>query len=245
MAWSAFPVGNAQQVTRRVTQVAHGFTIGQYGLILTFDGSDYVPAQGDSQANSNVVGMLTKVLDVDTFEYTITGYVSALTYQAPYVAGTLYWLSPTNPGELTDTKPTTIGQYLSPLFIATGNAEGVFVANVGEIIDSLDQFNTIVTALDMQTQAGVRYVANDGAQLTFNLPVNAVVGDTVGFGSINTGGFKVTQNLNQYVDFNGTTSTISTGEVELTSLHGGFQVINTVVDDGWLAQAITGLYNVT
>ncbi len=245
MAWSAFPIGNATAVTKRITQVAHGYDANDYGIILRFDGADYVEAQADTDVHSQVVGMLTKVVDVDTFEITEVGFVTGLTAQAPYTPGDLYWLDPSNPGEITPTKPTTIGQYLAPLFIATSASTGHFVTNIGERIDSLDEFNTVVVSVDTQMAAGTRYVANDVTQLSFNLPTSAAVGDTVAVGSINTGGFKITQNANQYIDFNGVTSTVSTGEVELTSPNGGFELICTVTDDGWLAQAITGLYNVT
>lgn len=105
----------------QITQAAHGFTVGQ---ILSFNGSAYVLAMADVVADSEVVGIVSSVIDSGHFSLTPGGLVSGL---SGLTAGSVYFLSPTSAGALTTTEPTAVGQVSKPLMIAISTTSGYFI----------------------------------------------------------------------------------------------------------------------
>ena len=73
-------------------------------------------AQADSEANAEVIGIVSASADANNFVFTRPGHpVTTLT---GLTAGALYYLSPTSAGTTTVTRPTTAGQIVKPIFIA-------------------------------------------------------------------------------------------------------------------------------
>ncbi len=97
------------RLLRKITQSIHGFVAGD---ILKFN-STYQKAQANTAENSEVVGIVHSVVDVNSFNLLNYGYGFRV---ALYVNNTTYFLSPTTPGAVTVTAPTTPGQISKPLF---------------------------------------------------------------------------------------------------------------------------------
>jgi len=110
----------------KVTQTAHGFAIGN---VLRYDGSTsrYVRAQSNIEANAEVIGVVTKIVDANNFELTTSGVIDfGASYPNPFTPGTAYFLSASTAGGLTATEPTGIGNISKPLFIALTATSGLF-----------------------------------------------------------------------------------------------------------------------
>lgn len=104
--------GAADAVTSTISQVAHGFSVGQ---VVRLDGASYVLAQASSAANAETVGVVVTVTDVDNFIITTFGKITGL---SGLTAGEVYFLSATVAGDVTLTAPSTVGQVVKPVLIA-------------------------------------------------------------------------------------------------------------------------------
>lgn len=110
---------------RPITQTGHGLAVGD---VVRFNGTNYIKAQADSQANSEVAGIVQQVPDANNFILALQGHITGL---SGLTAGTLYYLDPSSAGALTGTKPTTAGQIVKPLLIATATTSGYFFNQAG------------------------------------------------------------------------------------------------------------------
>ena len=112
--------GGGASNNRQITQTAHGFAAGN---VLGCNGTTYAMAEADVPAHSEVVGIVTTVIDANTFTLTTGGYITGLSGLVP---GATYFLSPTTAGALTTTEPTTPGQASKPLLVADSSTSGYF-----------------------------------------------------------------------------------------------------------------------
>lgn len=114
--------GSATQQT--ISQTAHGFSVGD---IIRSSGvaGQYTEAQADTAANAEVVGIVTQVVNANSFVITTEGYFTAgVPAQA---AGTIMFLSDSVAGGLTATEPTVSPTISKPLVtIITNAAIGYF-----------------------------------------------------------------------------------------------------------------------
>ena len=108
--WSGIGGGGT---TDRVTQATHGFVVGD---VLYLNGATYTKARADAANTAEVVGMVSRVIDANTFEITLSGEVSGLT---GLTAGEVYFLSPITAGATTTTEPSVVGQVSLPVGIAS------------------------------------------------------------------------------------------------------------------------------
>lgn len=110
-------------------QVGHGLVAGN---IVRMNGSTFIKAQADNVANAEVVGIVMEVIDADNFFLQMSGYV--FTGLAALTAGNVYFLDPTVAGGYTATQPTTVGQVVKPIFIATTTTAGVWINQRGNVL---------------------------------------------------------------------------------------------------------------
>jgi hypothetical protein len=122
--------GNGAALLDPIQQTAHGFTVGD---ILRYDGTGWVWSQANLDANSEVYGMVSVVVDPDNFIITTSGYVTGLVGLTP---GTTYFLSAVTPGRMTPTEPTGDGEISKPIFLSTSPTSGLFTDMRGELIAS-------------------------------------------------------------------------------------------------------------
>ena len=122
--------GNGTSLNDIISQPSHGFAIGD---ILGYDGAAWFLAQADTDATSEVYGIVSSVTDQNTFTLTTSGYVAGLTGLVP---GGTYFLSESLPGSMSLIEPTTPGQISKPIFLAMSTTSGLFVEMRGELISS-------------------------------------------------------------------------------------------------------------
>ena len=106
-----------------VSQVAHGFVAADVGRPLYLNGSTYELAKADTEATAEVAGLISRVIDVDSFEICLGGEVSSVGASlveggGSLTTGEVYFLSATTAGTITTTAPTVVGQIAKPVGIA-------------------------------------------------------------------------------------------------------------------------------
>jgi tetrahydromethanopterin S-methyltransferase subunit B len=87
--------------TKSITQTAHGFVVGDWVYLSA--ASTYAKADADLAASFDTVGVVTAVVDANTFSLSSEGYVTGL---SGLTAATRYYLS-TTAGAITATAPTS------------------------------------------------------------------------------------------------------------------------------------------
>jgi len=114
--------------TYNVNQVAHGFTVGK---VVYLNSTTYTAAIASADTTSEVVGIIISATDADNFVLQFGGRVTGL---SALTAGSVYYLSPSAAGDLTATKPTTIGQVVKPLLVADTTTSGFWVNYLGALL---------------------------------------------------------------------------------------------------------------
>ena len=128
-----------------ISQVAHGFSVGQAVWIDPLDGA-YKKAQADAANTAEVVGVVSKVVSVDAFELTLSGEISGLTGLEP---GEVYFLSAATAGALTKVEPSVVGQVSLPVGVAS-SATSLYV---------LPKRGVVVGGANLRTQIGLNGAA--------------------------------------------------------------------------------------
>ncbi|MCK9430618.1 MAG: hypothetical protein M0R17_11520 [Candidatus Omnitrophica bacterium] len=106
---------------------AHGFVVGDVIRIEDGDSSggdiEYYLAQADSIAHATAIGVVSEIIDEDTFRYISFGLLPIEVFDV--TAGLYYYLSPTNPGKMV-TSPT-YEEYEIEQAIGFGTDKGLYV----------------------------------------------------------------------------------------------------------------------
>lgn len=117
-------------LTKIITQEDHGFTQGN---VIRRNGHNFVKAQADSVSNAEIWGIVTSITDEDIFEMTVGGFVNVYSGLAD---NTVYYLDPSIPGALTETKPTFYGQVIKPVLWSISATGGYFFNMRGVMVGS-------------------------------------------------------------------------------------------------------------
>lgn len=122
--------GTALETT--VSQTGHGLSVGD--VIKVSGTNTFAKAQGDSEVNSEAVGVVTTVVNANSFKYVSSAI--QLAYAPVGAPGSAVWLSPTVAGGMTTTKPSTIGQVARALgtIIESGVTMYFDIAALAEVI---------------------------------------------------------------------------------------------------------------
>jgi hypothetical protein len=121
--------GGGDAVKKTITQASHGFATGN---VVYLNSTTYTLADADAALTSEVIGLVSSVIDVNNFEITQSGYVTGL---SGLTAGSVYFLSPTA-GATTLTQPTSPGQVSRPVFVADTTTSAWVTPYRGAIIAS-------------------------------------------------------------------------------------------------------------
>ena len=135
-----------------VTQTNHGFIIGDF--IYYHPNNQYQLASAIDDYDSNIVGMVTKVIDENTFEYQWSGFYKTdlFTSKNGYTQGVPIYISSFKPGKVTQKQPDI------------SKAVGYPVEDIGLII-SIErgiQYNQEASIGDFKTSANTYDVRSDG-----------------------------------------------------------------------------------
>lgn len=248
MAFTALQF-NANALYQGVNKVAHGFT--DVGVVVRFDGTDFVAADNSSEPNAEVVGIISSIPNVDQFYITQMGFVSGLTTVpfegGGFVPGDLYYLS-SAAGIMTAIKPTTVGQVELPCYVAYTTNSGFFFASVGDLIESGTLFNwtTVTTNTNMAVNQG--YFVNGPGSIDLLLPPASSPGDIIEIATLGTNGCVITQAAGQSVNIADDTSTVGAGgttTLQTTNgvLSGSLRLVCLTANTAWKVLSGTGAWN--
>lgn len=106
------PLESFENVTLRVTQAGHGFSKGN---IVGWSGGTYNKAIADGNYGGEVIGVVSTVINSNTFDVTQSGFISGMTGLNP---DTTYYLSDTVFGGVRQSPPTTVGYIARPVYVA-------------------------------------------------------------------------------------------------------------------------------
>jgi len=115
----------------------HGFVVGT-PIVLTGAGS-YDAAKADTPENAEVIGVVSRSIDNNTFELTFIGEVFNINPTANaagtgLITGSVYYLSPYIQGKLTESQPTQQGVVHKAVLIATSTTSGVVIPWTGGLL---------------------------------------------------------------------------------------------------------------
>ncbi len=196
--------GSGSALVDTINQVAHGFSEKE---IVFWNGSEYELALADTAANAEVIGMVSSVLNANSFELTTAGFVSGL---SGLVNNTVYFLSDAVAGLLTATPPTTPGHIEKPLFISISTTAGYFYNYRGKIIPDVEPAPTGWTEVTGNTTlaAGGKYLVTSTATLT--LPAACAQFEEIEIASEGAT-FTIAQGAGQQITFNEDQTTLGAG----------------------------------
>jgi len=164
--------GSSTYVVKTLMENGHGFSVGD---IVRFNGTNYIKAQADSATNSNnVLGLVSKIVDVNNFQLATTGYIDGL---SGLTAGYTYFLSAGVAGGLTATEPSAVGAISKPMLIAVA-ADAGFVFNFRTspgVIFSLvvrDVDDALTPIEGFAGQLGLFELDSNGALMAINENIN-------------------------------------------------------------------------
>lgn len=120
--------GSGENVTKTINKAAHGFTLKD---VIGFSGGTYNKVLADGNYDGEIIGIVTDVINTDSFKLTQSGYVTGLTTLS---ASTTYFVSPTVAGALTPNAPSTYGQLVRPIFIANSTTTGWVLPYPGYVL---------------------------------------------------------------------------------------------------------------
>lgn len=132
----------------RIVQSAHGLQVGN---VIRYDGTagyTFASAVGEGGvggvAAAEVLGVVSKVIDINTFDIAFLGEVNADNWSgvkiesgAALEPGCVYFLSPfgaNQRGKITKVKPNVIGQIHKPVMLAIGASSGIVLPYAGVVL---------------------------------------------------------------------------------------------------------------
>lgn len=120
-----------------VSKPSHGFA---FGTPVRFDGSTYVGAIASDGQAAEVIGIVSSVMDANTFELTFNGEIfgdfTTVNGGSALNPGSTYYLSTYTTGRVTPIQPTASGSVHKALFIATSSTSAVVIPFTGGVLTS-------------------------------------------------------------------------------------------------------------
>lgn len=163
-AWSG--IGGSGTVDK-ITQASHAFSLGD---VLYLNGATYTKAIATSSAAAEVVGVVSRVVDTNNFELTLSGEISGLT---GLTAGAVYFLSDSVAGTYSITEPSTIGYVSIPVGIASSTTT-LYVAPKRGVVVGGANARTQVSLLNNTASQTVQDVSSyDAGELAGWVFINA------------------------------------------------------------------------
>jgi hypothetical protein len=119
------------------TASSHGL---EFGMPVRFNGTTYVAAQASDGDASEVVGVVSKVINGTQFELTFIGEIfgsfTAVNGGLPLNPGSTYYLSPYTAGQITAVQPTASGVVHKAVFVATSATSAIVLPFTGGVLST-------------------------------------------------------------------------------------------------------------
>jgi len=163
--WNQIDGGAAADavVEADIVQTTHGLTLLDS---VRFDGTNWVKALADSAGIQTAQGIVSKVVDVNTFDVTSFGSIIAIAHGL--TVANYYWLDQTTSGASTVVQPSS------------GTSQSLFyVRDANTVFVSIEQPTTVSAAGIQNNYAGV-VAPSTGADSSVGYSVGSVWIDTVG-----------------------------------------------------------------
>ena len=119
-----------ETVKKELTKTSHGFAVGD---VIGVSGNTYNKAIADGNYGGEILGIVNRVINTNTFEVTQSGYITGLT---SLTQGATYFLSPTTSGLITATEPTTNGQISKAVLVADSTTTGWVLPYPGYLVST-------------------------------------------------------------------------------------------------------------
>jgi hypothetical protein len=167
---------SASEVTFDITQATHGFSVGDW---IRHNGTIYVTAQADVDANSDALGVVSAVAGVNDFTIFLHGYITGL---SGLTVGVAHFISDTVAGAITDVPPADLGEIVKPVLVADSATTGyVNVLRGNEVTAAIpgitvdDEGTPITTDVSSFDFVGAGVTAtNVGDDVTITIPGGGV-----------------------------------------------------------------------
>lgn len=201
--------GSASTVTIDVSQSSHGFVVGD---VVRYTGTAYAKAQADTEANAEVVGIVSAVAGVNDFTIQVAGEITL----SGLTAGDTYFLSDVTAGLATTSEPTTVGLITKPLYVATSTTTAILLTYRPMEICTPCSANASTTFDTLET-------TTSGSSVTFSSLPTAIKRITVIFNGVSATGsttFGVRLGDSGGIETTGYTSSL-VGGVSANSLSSG------------------------
>jgi hypothetical protein len=137
---------------KRINQTGHGFTFGHVIRREYTTHGGYTLADANDTSSAEVVGVVSRVVNVDCFDLTFSGEVvtgnsnswsSALISGSTLSPGQAYFLSKDEQGKITTTPPIQPGKIRKVVLIALDEDRGLVVNYIGHEIPDETAFNAV------------------------------------------------------------------------------------------------------
>lgn len=222
--WATPSGGSSSNTSITVTQASHGFSIQQ---ALYLNGTTYALAQANSTVTAEVVGVVTSVVDVNTFIITSDGHASGF---SGLTAGSVYFLSDATPGLVTTTIPVTVGNITKPIWIADTTTSCWIYQERGKIIPATGfvpfGFNTQSSGSVAMSPFNGYTIQNGASLVTLTVPVSPTINDYYIVVGQSSGGWVIQMSGSQVLHF-GTAATSAGGTLTSTNQYDCVWVVCT------------------
>lgn len=122
---------SSENVSKKYTITNHGFSVKD---VLSLNNGVFIKAIADGSMDLEIIGVVTKVINLNEFVLTYSGFVSEI---VGLLNNTTYYLSPLISGALTINKPNQIGELEKPILITKDNNEAIILSYKPELIQSI------------------------------------------------------------------------------------------------------------
>lgn len=119
-------------IKKQISQSSHGFSVQD---VIGYSGGTYNKPIADGTYDGEVLGIVSSVPNINSFELTQAGYISGLT---GLVQSTTYFLSDSTAGLLTSTEPTGDTHISKVMLLADSTTSGWVLPYAGYVITTGD-----------------------------------------------------------------------------------------------------------
>lgn len=119
-----------QKLAKTISMPTHGFNIGD---VIGWSSLAYNKAIADGTYNGEILGVVSKCIDANTFELTQSGYIDGL---SGLQVNKTYFLSDVTAGLMTTTEPSIFGHISKAVLIADSTSSGWVLPYAGYVVGS-------------------------------------------------------------------------------------------------------------